>query len=333
MSRRRRSTPLPFHLRVFAPADLLLVHAAVETVRAEAKRESPAWAREKLAEAARVALETTGHLDAGIGGLALVAACATESRILARAFRSTPKTVKKVVTRPKEVATRVLDLETSQLAGLHRDVDSLGPIRYFVENLWREIEPRPPLPPISADVVRATRLVGESARGATFEALVIDAWKRGELNGELIPPELAEEDTYATLLEPMIRRVGLHERWRVTRHGYGPSDRMYEDADGHVVLESTDGRVVEAQAKPHAVGSSWYDWDVVVRLLDALRPELAPGLEFYVVTRDVPDDQLDELVPILTALEESQIVALRGAGLVVDPVRAEASRSPDEPRF
>jgi len=121
--------------RMAKACEALLESSAVAQVRGEAEREGPRWARRRLAMAARLALETTGYLDAEIGGPALAAACATRDAELARAFRSTTKTVKAAVERPKAVARRVLDPQTSELAELHRDAGTLKALEEYVEGL------------------------------------------------------------------------------------------------------------------------------------------------------------------------------------------------------
>ena len=121
--------------RMAKACEALLETSAVAQVRDEAEREGPQWARRRLALAARLALDTTGYLDAEIGGPALAAACATRDAELARAFRSTTKTVKAAVDRPMMVARRVLDPRTSELAELHQDAGTLKELEDYVEGL------------------------------------------------------------------------------------------------------------------------------------------------------------------------------------------------------
>lgn len=121
--------------QVVGARDDLLASSSVAQVCDDAEQRGPRWARRRLAMAAGLALETTGYLDAEIGGPALAAACATRDAQLARAFRSTTKTVKAAVDRPKAVARRVLDPQTSELAELHRDAGTLEALEEYVEGL------------------------------------------------------------------------------------------------------------------------------------------------------------------------------------------------------
>jgi hypothetical protein len=98
----------------------------------------PKRARGLLARAARAALDDEGFLDAEIGTPALVAACASKDTKLARAFRSTPKTMAKLVPGAKAVASRVLDPKTSELAQLHEESGSLATLVAYVDALRLE---------------------------------------------------------------------------------------------------------------------------------------------------------------------------------------------------
>lgn len=131
-SRRRGGTEKTYVVDV---RDDLLASSSVAQVCDEAEQQGPRWARRRLALAARLALDTTGYLDAEIGGPALAAACATRDAELARAFRSTTKTVKAAVDRPMTVARRVLDPRTSELAELHQDAGTLKELEDYVEGL------------------------------------------------------------------------------------------------------------------------------------------------------------------------------------------------------
>ncbi|MCB9616483.1 MAG: hypothetical protein H6722_28955 [Sandaracinus sp.] len=101
----------------------------------QAEHEGPRSTRRTLGFATSLALETTDYLDAEIGGPALAAACATQDAQLAKAFRSTLKTMQAAISQPKTVARRVLDPETSELAELHRDAGTLKALEDYVESL------------------------------------------------------------------------------------------------------------------------------------------------------------------------------------------------------
>lgn len=121
------------------PSGVVLVTDAasfsVAQVLDDCEHEGPVRTRRRLGLAARLALETTDYLDAEIGGPALAAACATRDAQVAKAFRSTLKTMQAAIAQPKVVARRVLDLETSELAELHRDAGTLKALEDYVASL------------------------------------------------------------------------------------------------------------------------------------------------------------------------------------------------------
>ena len=131
--------------------------------------------------------------------------------------------------------------------------------------------------------------------------------------------ELPEEVTYAWLLEPVLKAAGLSERWRVVRHGFGPTlETLYSEADGVVVLESADGARLEERADERWAGR-WYDHNVVERLLTALTSELAAGRAFYAVGRALPPEhpEFPSDYYVWTVLDSEGVRVLRRVGLDV----------------
>lgn len=172
--------------------------------------------------------------------------------------------------------------------------------------------------------MRKAGVVGGGVRGSSYAEVLENACRRGELRGTVVAMELGEERTYAWLLEPLLEVGGLSSRWRVARHGFGPTlDTMYEQADGVVVLQCVDGRRLEAQADPRWEGR-WYDHDLVERFLAALMPELPAAKAFYAVGCGLPPEESD-LEGIWTVLDPAGASLLREVGLDVRRVdRGEA---------
>ncbi len=112
----------------------LLDHAVVAELLEDAESD-PKRALELLAQFAQGTLADDGFLDAEIGTPALVAAAATKDTKLARSFRTTPKTMAKLVPAAKAVASRVLDPKTSELAQLHEESDTLARLVAYVNGL------------------------------------------------------------------------------------------------------------------------------------------------------------------------------------------------------
>jgi hypothetical protein len=178
--------------------------------------------------------------------------------------------------------------------------------------------------------------------GASFEESVLRAHRQGTLHGVVVPPELPEGATFASLLVPMLRLGGLDERWAVVSDGYGERGKLEridpDDPDwlvgeawvsptGRVVLRASDGRELVEQAKPEYVGNTWYDLDVVLRLLARLSDELPSGKSFYEVWRELPEDDPNfPSVTVLTVLDHASVAKLRAAGLSVRPVDAGSSK-------
>lgn len=191
------------------------------------------------------------------------------------------------------------------------------------------------------DALREVGLIRSSVPGASFEESVLRAHRHGTLQGVVVPPELAEGATYGSLLVPMLRLGGLDDRWAIVSDGYGERGKLEridpDDPDwlvggewvsptGRVVLRASDGRELVEQAKPEYVGNTWYDLDVVLRLLARLSDELPSGRGFYEVWRDLPEyDPAYPSVSVLTVLDHASVAKLRAAGLSVRPVDSGAS--------
>lgn len=339
--------------QVVSARDDLLASSSVAQVCDDAEQRGPRWARRRLAMAARLALETAGYLDAEIGGPALAAACSTRDAELARAFRSTTKTMKAAVDRPKTVARRVLDPQTSELAELHREAGSLKALEEYVEGRASKTRRSDAIERCSdvgatslccseacmgssVEVFREMGLVRQTVPGESFAESVVREHRQGTLRGVRLSPELPEEATYATILTPMLRLGGLDDCWAVVSDGYGEPGRLEridpDDPDwlvgeawvsptGRVVLRASDGRELVEQAKPEYVGNTWYDLDVVLRLLVRLSDELPSGREFCWFSIGLPEDDPEfPSVLVLTVLDHESAAKLRAAGLSVDPV-------------
>lgn len=194
----------------------------------------------------------------------------------------------------------------------------------------------------NVDVLGDVGIVHRVAAGETFEESVLRAHRQGTLRGIVVPPELPEGATYASLLTPMLRLGGLDDRWAIVSDGYGERGRLEridpDDPDwlvggewvsptGRVVLRASDGRELVEQARPEYVGNTWYDLDVVLRLLIRLSDELPSGKSFYEVWRELPeDDPAYPSVLVLTVLDHASAAKLRAAGLSVRPVDAGSSK-------
>lgn len=131
--------PLPNNVEPVSrsPRDELLDYASVAELQEDSELD-PKRARSLLERSARSALSTVGFLDAELGAPALAAACATKDPKMARAFRTTAKSMARLVPDAKAVAARGLDRETSELAQLHEESGSLEALVTYVEGLGLE---------------------------------------------------------------------------------------------------------------------------------------------------------------------------------------------------
>jgi len=169
------------------------------------------------------------------------------------------------------------------------------------------------------DALRTAGVVGDGAQGSSYEEVVNDAVRLGELRGAPVPMELPEDVTYAWLLEPLLKAADLSARWRITRHGFGSTpDTLYSEADGVVELVSIDGSRLQERADPQW-GGRWYDHRVVERVLTALSSELDGGRAFYAIGRALSPEHPDfpSEYYVWTVLDSEGVRLLEKAGIDV----------------